>query len=393
MVGLLRRGGGRGQRGGSGQGALAPLAGSLGAFGAFWGSVAVSALDLQRLLGLSPAGLGGLLTGGILAASVANWLGSAATERLGTRPVLAGALVVWSGLLVAAALVGPGAGLAGLAVAALAVGGALDVAANVAATAALGGRPGRLMRFHASFNGGAVVGAAATAALAGTGASFRWAWAGAGVAGAAAAAWVWVSPPPAAEAGQRARWWQAFSALRSARLGGLAAVFALAAMAEGGVEVWGVAFLRSRLAAGALAGAAGYLVGQSLATGGRLAMGAPLGSLGGARGAALGAGAAAAGLAVELASPSAPLAAVGLGLAVVGISACWPLLLAQAGGGRRRPGLVVGGMTTSGYLGMLVGPSVVGAASTAGGARAGLAVLAVCAGAVATLAPRAARVA
>ena len=146
-------------------------------------------------------------------------------------------------------------------------------------------------------------------------------------------------------------------------------------MTEGGIDTWGVLFLRSRLAASVLVGAAGYIVGQSLATAARAGIGPSLGAIGGSRGAAVGAGVAAGGLALELTAPVAGLAAVGLGMAVIGICACWPLLMSHAGSGSERPGAVVGGVTTAGYLGILVGPVAVGAVSSVGGLRAGLALI------------------
>src|SRR5207247_2370993 len=70
------------------------------------------------------------------------------------------------------------------------------------------------------------------------------------------------------------------------------------------------------------------------------------------------------------------VAAGGLVLAAAGISTCWPLLMAHASAGRDRPGDVVGGVSAIGYLGFVVGPSLVGAVAGAAGLRVGLLVLA-----------------
>ena len=63
----------------------------------------------------------------------------------------------------------------------VATAGLIDIAINVAATAALADRPGRLVAFHARFNGGAAAGAALTGVLLAAGASWRWLWLGVAV--------------------------------------------------------------------------------------------------------------------------------------------------------------------------------------------------------------------
>jgi len=87
-----------------------------------------------------------------------------------------------------------------------------------------------------------------------------------------------------------------------------------------------------------------------------------------------------------LATVSQPvLAAAGLVLAAGGVSVCWPLLMSEVGRGRERPGVLVGAVTTFGYLGSVIGPGLVGAVSGAIGVPAGLLVLAGAAIAVAAL--------
>jgi MFS family permease len=89
-----------------------------------------------------------------------------------------------------------------------------------------------------------------------------------------------------------------------------------------------------------------------------------------------GAGTAAAGcLLLALSSAAAP-AAVGLVVATGGIAMTWPLLLAEASAGRTRPAMVVGAVSTVGYLGFVVGPSLVGLVAGRAGLRWGLVLLA-----------------
>ena len=56
-------------------------------------------------------------------------------------------------------------------------------------------------------------------------------------------------------------------------------VFALAEVTEGGVDTWGVLFLRNHLATGVLLGAGAYVVGQAMAATTRGAGGPLLGRL------------------------------------------------------------------------------------------------------------------
>jgi MFS family permease len=72
------------------------------------------------------------------------------------------------------------------------------------------------------------------------------------------------------------------------------------------------------------------------------------------------------------------LAALGLVVAAGGVSVCWPLLMSEVGRGRERPGVVVGAVTAVGYLGMVVGPGLVGLVAAGFGVPAGLCLLAAC---------------
>lgn len=360
---------------------LRPVVGAFLVFGAFWGSWAVAAVDIERFLGVGHAVFGLLLSAAVVAAALANAVGGAGAERWGTRLALSRSLAAWSLLVFGLSELDHPVAFAVVFVASLAAGGAIDVVMNVAATAALGEHPGRLLRFHALFNAGAVIGAAVTGLLGRIGVSWRWTWLGIAATAAVLGVLIHRSELPAGERGARHSVGQSLATLRRSRLVGLAVVFAGAALVEGGIGTWGVLALRSRLAAGILVGAGAYVVGQALATAARAGLGtvaAPGRSsleLGG-RGAGAGAALAAAGLALEAWSGSPLLAGAGLAAAAVGVSVCWPLLLALAGGQLERPGLVVGGVTTAGYLGMLAGPPLVGWAAGALGLRAGLLVLA-----------------
>jgi MFS family permease len=170
-------------------------------------------------------------------------------------------------------------------------------------------------------------------------------------------------------------------------------------MVEGGIDTWGVLYLRTRLATTVLLGAGAYAAGQAIAAVTRTS-GAPLMSrLGHKRGLVLGAGIAGLGLIVEAFSKSAPLAGCGLAISAGGISLCWPLTMARLApaseGSDHEPtgerdgatAVLVGAFTAAGYLGWVVGPAVVGTMSDHVGLRAGLLLLAgLAASASATLA-------
>ncbi len=345
-------------------------------FGIFWGSWAVAAVDVERALHLSTGGFGALLSLALAGAASANAVGGTLCERFGTGTVLGTSLLTWAMVLTVGAFVRAPVLLGLLIIAMFANGALIDVAINVAATAALGHRPGRLVAFHGRFNGGAALGAALTGLLLATGASWRWMWVAVAVVALGLAVVCLRVPLPAGQTGDRVPFGGAFSLLRREGLLVLAGAFALAAMVEGGIELWGVFYLRTHLSSGLLVGAGGAVLGYTVAAVARISLGPTVGRRGTARGVTIGAGTAAVGVVILATSGTAVIAAAGLVLAAGGISMCWPLLVAQAGTGRSRAGAVVGAVSAVGYLGMVIGPAVVGWVAEAVGLRAALGVLA-----------------
>ncbi|HZQ83801.1 MAG TPA: MFS transporter [Acidimicrobiales bacterium] len=364
---------------------LRPVAIAFAVFGAFWGSWAIAAIDVERFLRVSHAGLGTVLAVAVIGGTVANAVGGTLAERHGTRLALTTWLLAWAASLGVLVTLHHRASFIGVFVLSVAVGGGVDVVMNVAASAAMADRPGGLLRFHALFNGGAVVGAGITALLVHGGVSWRVVWAGIAVLAVVLALDVARTDLPAGEPGEPVSIRDGLAALGRAGLVRLAFVFALAALVEGGIDTWGVLFLRSRLAIGVLAGAAAYVAGQSLATTARATAGGWTRGVHSGRGASTGAVLAAAGLLTEALSPVPVVAGIGLAAAAVGISMCWPLFLSEATAGEERPALIVGGITAAGYVGFVAGPPVVGWVSSVFGLRVGLVVLAAAALACGTL--------
>jgi len=355
---------------------LLPVAAAFVGFGAFWGGWAVAVADMEHALHLSHGAFGLLLSGGLAAAGVANVMGGALAERHGTGRVLTGALVVWAALLVGAALAHHRLVLGVFIVATFAVGGLVDTVMNVAATAALAATPGALVRFHALFNVGGAIGAGGTGLLIANGVSWRWWW---GAVALAALVIAWAchrATLPAGEPGEEAPLGAAFKLLRAQHLVLVAVAFAVGAMVEGGIDLWGVLFLRTRLPSGLRIAVTSAVIAYLVAATARVFLGPVAGRRGAARGVALGALAATAGLVMLALVPGAWAKGAGLVIAACGISMCWPLLLAHATSARERPGEIVGAVTAVGYVGLFAGPTIVGWVASATSLRTGLLFLA-----------------
>ena len=186
---------------------------------------------------------------------------------------------------------------------------------------------------------------------------------------------------------------RSFTAIRDEGLVLLVLAFAATAVVEGGIDTWGVLYLRTRLATGVLLGAGAYAAGQAIAATTRASGANVMNRLGHRHGFILGSGLAAAGLVLEASFDSAPVAACALALAAGGISLCWPLTMARLASPRPgaatdspRPGaaadsdaasttVLVGGFTAAGYMGWVLGPAVVGTLSDHEGLKAGLLLL------------------
>jgi predicted MFS family arabinose efflux permease len=356
---------------------LRPVAATFLLFGAFWGAWAVSAADIEHGLRFSHGAFGLLLSAALVGAAFTNAAAGALTERWGTAPVLTGGLLLWGGLLALGAGIRWTPLFAFMVVTVVTSGGAIEVVMNVASAAALADQPGRLVRFHALWNIGGAAGAIAAGGLLRAGLSWRWVWLLVGLGAFVVAAVSRRAVLPAGDAGGHHSLLEGVRAVRAERLVLLSVAFATAAMIEGGIDTWGVLYLRRHLASGLLLGAGAAALGYGVAAVARVTLGPAAGSAGASRGIAIGALLASAGL-LTLSLASAPVAAAaGLAVAAMGISVCWPMFISAASAGRDRPALVVGGMSAIGYVGLVVGPALVGLMAGTLGLQAGLVTLAV----------------
>lgn len=366
---------------------LVPVGATFTSLGLFMGAWTVATPEVEHALGGGPGRLGAVLSVALVVAAGANTFGGSLAEHRGTTAAMRSTLLVWAAVLVSGAVLPAPWGVALGVVVALAAGGAVDVVANVAATAGLAERPGRLVRLHAVYNVGGATGTVLVGILlAAVGAQgWRWAW----VVTAVVVVVVVVATSgielPAGQVGHRVGLTDGIRELRRDRLVPLALAFALAAVVEGGVATWGVLQLRGQLDAGLLVGVGGAFLGYVVAVVARLSVAQVQTATAARRAVVGGTLLAATGLVVLATVTQVVVAACGLVLAAAGVSVCWPLLMSEVGRGRERPGVVVGAVTTTGYLGSVVGPAAIGAVAGGLGVSAGLVLLAGCAAAVPVL--------
>jgi MFS family permease len=156
----------------------------------------------------------------------------------------------------------------------------------------------------------------------------------------------------------------------------LLAVFALAEVTEGGVDTWGVLYLRNHLATGVLLGAGAYVVGQLVAATTRGAGGPVLGRLSTRHALITGGCVAGGGILLESLTSFSGLAALGLALGAGGASLFWPLVMSTVSRLASQVVSAVGTFTAAGYIGWVAGAPIVGWVSQSLGPARGLQVLA-----------------
>lgn len=358
------------------------LAGFL-AFGTFWGGWAVLVPTVQTAVGASKGALGLALLGiGVGSIPAMALVRRVIDRRL--HVLLPFSFAALAAAILLPAFVGSVAALAGALVVIGAASGVLDVAVNgdVAAIEAETGR--RVMQLaHAFFSIGVIVGAGIAGAL-------RQAGAGRLPVLAVLAACVLLAgianrnPPrrvPAAPR-ERPRLRRAFVVLGIACAG--------AFVVESGIENWSALFLVRELSASpgasalgpafyATAMAIGRLSGQRLT--GRVSDAALLGG---------GALLAVAGLLVSAGAHAIPVAVAGFFAAGVGVSMAAPITFSAAGrsAAEEERASAVATITTTGYLGFLVGPPLVGGIAQAVGLRFSFVALAGVAALLAAATPR-----
>ena len=355
---------------------------SFATFGLFWGSWAVMLFNIQHTFSLNDAQLGVLLAVAIAVAGASSAVMAHFCDRVGARRLLWIALFAWTVLLCVLALTHDTWSFAVVLVLVEVAGGSIDTAMNAEASHRLVTSPKTLMRLHALFNTGALTGAAIAALVIHAGISWRWVWPGIAVVALGVGIWALLTDRGATSAladedGVSAR--STRHPLRRLHRDGLLvllAVFALAEITEGGVDTWGVLYLRNHLASGVLLGAGAYVVGQLVATTTRGAGGHFLGRLSTRRALITGGCVAGAGILLESLTSVSGVAALGLALGAGGASLFWPLVMATVSRMASQLVSAVGAFTAAGYVGWVAGAPIVGWISQNFGAARGLQVLA-----------------
>jgi MFS family permease len=350
-------------------------------FGMFWGSWAVMLFNIQHAFGLDDAQLGVLLAVAVAVAGASSAVMAHYCDRVGARRLLWLALLAWSVMLCVLALMDEKWAFAVVLVVTEVAGGAIDTAMNAEASHRLVDHPSALVRLHALFNTGALSGAAIAGVVIHAGVSWRWIWPGIAVIAFGVGVWAAATDPGASmaaaspgSAGQSRS--HPFRRLRRDGLVLLLVVFALAEITEGGVDTWGVLYLRNHLATGVLLGAGAYVVGQAVAATTRGAGGPVLGRLGSRRALIVGGCVAGSGILVESLTSLSGLAAVGLALGAGGASLFWPLVMSTVSRQASQVVSAVGAFTAAGYVGWVAGAPIVGWVSQALGPARGLQLLA-----------------
>jgi MFS family permease len=361
---------------------MGPVVASFATFGLFWGSWAVMLFNIQRAFSLNDAQLGVLLAVAIAVAGASSAVMAHLADRVGARRLLWIALFAWSALLCVLALTQDRWSFAAVLVLVEIAGGSIDTAMNAEASHRLVGNPSTLVRLHALFNMGALTGAAVAALVIHAGVSWRWIWPAIALVALAVGVWTLVTDQGTALSGSAsggpAPQTRAHPIRRLRRDGLLLllVVFALAEVTEGGVDTWGVLYLRNHLATGVLLGAGAYVVGQLVAVTTRGAGGSLVGRLSTRHALITGGCVAGAGILLESLSPLSGLAALGLALGAGGASLFWPLVMSTVSRMASQLVSAVGAFTAAGYVGWVAGAPIVGWVSQSLGPARGLQVLA-----------------
>ena len=355
-------------------------------FGLFWGSWAVMLFDIQRAYSLSDAQTGVLLAVAVAVAGASSAVMAHLADRVGARRLLWVALFAWAVLLCVLALTTEKWAFAFVLVLVEVAGGSIDTAMNAEASHRLVGKPSALVRLHSLFNVGALCGAAAAGLVIHAGVSWRWVWPAIAAIALAVGGWALrhdPGPAPAEPAqSDEAAALSTVHPLRRLRRDGLLvllAIFALAEVTEGGVDTWGVLYLRNHLATGVLLGAGAYVVGQLVAATTRGAGGPLLGRLSTRHALIAGGCVAGGGILLESLTSFSGLAALGLALGAGGASLFWPLVMSTVSRLASQVVSAVGTFTAAGYIGWVAGAPIVGWVSQSLGPARGLQVLALAA--------------
>jgi MFS family permease len=346
--------------------------------GLFWGAWASVLPDVQRATGASKGALGfALLFVSLGSIPAMLFVAGPTVDRYGGRAVA----VACAAFAAATTLPGLAGSLPLLALALLAAGagsGALDVGINANAARIEAGTGRRLMPLaHALYSAGILIGAVAAGLARNAGVHREPILLAVAALIAATAVLLGTDRAPAVPAGHA----RTIHIERALLL--LGVVCAAAFVVEGGIESWSALFLERQLdARPAVSGLGPGVFGASMMLGRLYGQTTRLGDRrllvgGGALGAI--------GCLLAATAPGPAVALVGLALGGAGVSLYAPIIF---GAGGRRSASAVATVTTLGYVGLLIGPALVGGVAQLTSLRGSFAVLALVATAVGAAATR-----
>jgi predicted MFS family arabinose efflux permease len=347
------------------------LAGVFAWFGALFGSLAISVLDVQTALGVGPGALGALLAIGFAIGACAQLGGGVSVERRGPMGALRFVVALMAGALAVVACAPSPALLAVGVLLVLTVAGALNATANACAVGVVTTDVRGFVRFHACYSAGAMSGALTGAAIESAGGSWRLVWGWWSVVGLALAVAVGrVSTAAPSERPDPPSLRSLARLLESPSVRDLALLLCAAVAAASAVDTWGVRFLRVERGASIIGGAGAYALAQVVAFVARLRL-VPSSDARRSGPIVIISVLLAAGLVLESCTSIMWIGAVGLTLAAVAGALLIPLLLARCGLAKQ-PADEIAVVGAVGQLGFVIGPALVGAATSRSGSSAGL---------------------
>lgn len=373
-----------------GRGVRRSLMASFAMFGAMYGVWQVLLEDMRRALDLSPGPLGlGLTAGALWSLPVMIGAGQL-VGRWGQRPVVLSAALAFAAIHVALAWVPSFAALVVVLMLFAATSGFYDVGINAAAIDFEQGRQTRLLPLlHALFAGGAAIGALLAGVLLFTGMPFRAIYLFVAVAYVGLAVLIWRAGYPQGGKIERPATQRRFDLFRLRPLVLIACVTLVGFFLEGTMETWSVIYLRSAIDLPALVAATSGAIFYLAMVVGRLMTDRIVRHIGRRRYLEVAGVGSTLGLLVAIATTSPLVILAGIllvGLCLAGIA---PITFSLAGDlvpGRAGEASAV--VTSIGYLGFLLGPSLLGAIADASSLRVAFLIAALIGGLITVLATR-----
>lgn len=343
-------------------------------FGLLFGIWQVALPDLTLALELDEARLGLALTVGFLAAFPAMWLAGRMVDSRGAAPVMLVASAAMGAAFLALAMVPSYVVLIAVLLLFYAGSGAYDIAINAAALGVERDLARHLMtQLHASFSGGAMVGAIGTGLVLPL-LPFNLVYLAVPVALAAVVAVVQRSrlPGPSRDLGSGR-----VALPFGAAVIGLAAIAVIATLSEGALETWSAIYLRLALGLPETLGAAGVALFHAAMLIGRVGGGRVVAHLNRRTTLVLAGTLTAVAMPIALATDDPWIVLGGLFAVALGLSVLFPIAVSLAGSvAGDQSGRAASLVITVGYAGFLAGPAVIGTVATLASLRVALLVVA-----------------